>query len=295
MAEIHPAEFPTAQGDYEFARRVAELSKGRIKIEVYPGGVLGDELSVLEQVQFGGIDLARVSIAAVEPFAPQMAALFMPYIYRDQDHMWRVLTGPIGQKLLADLEHGRLIGLGWFEAGARSFYTVNKPVRRVGDLKGMKIRVQESPPMISLLQSFSALARPMVFSVVYSALRTGAIDGAENNLATYYASGHYQVAPFYVLDEHARLPEVIIASPVAFAEISRLDQKLIRQAASDAIAYQRRIWAKYEAEITLILKSAGVSFLLSEDQEQWHKLARRVWSAQSIQVRSLLEQIQNTR
>jgi tripartite ATP-independent transporter DctP family solute receptor len=294
MAELHPADHPTAQGDLEFGRRVAELSRGRIRVEAYFGGVLGDELSVMEQLQFGGIDLARVSIASVEPFLPRLAALFMPYLYRDENHMWRVLTGPVGKALLADLQAGGLFGIGWFEAGARSFYTASKPIRRVSDLPGLRIRVQESPPMISLVQAFGATAAPMAFPSVYTGLRTGTIEGAENNLATYYASGHYQVAPYYTLDEHARLPEMIVGSPVAFAQFSPADLALIRQAAADAVVYQRAAWSVYEDNIRAKLKAGGVTFLEPVDLPAWRDLARRIWSRQSPAVRELLNRIQNT-
>jgi len=295
MSEIQPEDFPTTKADYEFARRVKELSKGRIAVEVYAGGVLGDEVSVIEQVQFGGIDLARVSIAAVQLFAPRMAALFMPYLYRDDNHMWKVLTGPIGRELLADLEAGRLVGLGWFEAGARSFYTVGAPLKRTADLTGLHIRVQESIPMMSLVEAFGVTPIPMAFANVYGALRTGEIDGAENNLATYYASGHYKVAPYYTLDEHARLPEVIIASAVALAEMAPADRELLRQAAQDVAGFQREIWASYEEEISRSLQAAGVLLLRPDNLGLWQKLARSVWSGQPAEVQKLLQRIQETR
>lgn len=294
LAELHPTDHPTTRGDLEFARLVAESSRGRIRVEVYNGGVLGDELSVMEQLQFGGIDLARVSIASVEPFSPQLAALFMPYLYRDEGHMWRVLTGPVGQQLLSDLADGGLVGIGWFEAGARSFYTAGQPVRRASDLQGLRIRVQESSPMISLVQALGARAQPMAFPTVYSGLRTGTIDGAENNLPTYYASGHYQAAPYYTLDEHARLPELIIGSPVSFARVAPGDRALILEAAAKAALFQRRAWKTYEGEIRSKLKAAGVTFLEPVDLPSWQVQARRIWARQSPEVRELLNRIQGT-
>lgn len=294
LAELHPADHPTTLGDQEFARLVAELSKGRLRIEVYHSGVLGDELSVMDQLSFGGIDLARVSIASVQPAVPALAALFMPYLYKEEAHMWRVLTGPVGRELLNALEAGGLVGIGWFEAGARSFYTAATPLRRASDLKGLRIRVQESPPMISLVQALGAKPLPMAFPEVYSGLRTGLIDGAENNLATYYASGHYQAAPWFTIDQHARLPELIIGSSVAFAQISDDDQALIRQAAAKATLFQRRAWTTYEAEIRNKLKAAGVTFLEPIDLPGWQEQARRIWAHQTPAVRELLERIRNT-
>jgi len=294
MAELHPSDHPTTRGDQEFARLVAELTGGRIRVEVYEGGVLGDELSVMDQLSFGGIDLARVSIASVQPTVPSLAALFMPYLYQDAGHMWRVLTGPVGRELLNALDAGGLFGIGWFEAGARSFYTAAQPVRRASDLQGLRIRVQESAPMISLVQAFGARPQPMAFSEVYSGLRTGTIDGAENNLATYFASGHYQAAPWFTVDEHARLPELIVGSPVAFAPIGPDDRALIRQAAAKAALFQRRAWATYEIEIQNKLRAAGVTFLDPVDLPTWQDQARRIWTHQTPAVRNLLDRIRNT-
>lgn len=294
LAEVHPDDHPTTQGDLEFGRRLAELSNGRLQVEVYEGGVLGDELSVIEQLQFGGIDLVRVSIASVQPFSPQLAALFMPYLYKDAHHMWRVLGGPVGQQLLTDLSQGGLVGIGWFEAGARSFYTRQKPVRRVSDLAGLRIRVQESPQMIALARSLGSQAVPLTFSAVYPGLRTGDLDGAENNLPTYFASSHYKAAPYFTMDEHARLPELIIGSPVAFAQISAEDQDLIRRAAADAAVFQRAAWDDYEAGILSKLKAAGVVFLEPVDLPAWRQKAREIWSQQTPEVRALLSRIQNT-
>lgn len=295
LAELHPADHPTTRGDREFARLVTELTQGRVQIEVYDNGVLGDELSVMDQLEFGGIDLARVSIASVQPVVPALAALFMPYLYRDADHLWRVLTGPVGQHLLAEVDDGGLVGIGWFEAGARSFYTTSRVVTKPSDLAGLRIRVQESPPMVALVQAFGAQARPMAFPATYSGLRTGAIDGAENNLATYYASGHYQAAPHYTLDEHARLPELIVGSPVTFASISPQDRALILEAAAKAALFQRRAWAVYEGDILEALRKAGVTFTLPVDLPRWREQARKIWAAQSPEVRDLLNRIQATR
>ncbi|MEI8094326.1 MAG: TRAP transporter substrate-binding protein [Spirochaetales bacterium] len=294
LAELHPSDHPTSKGDREFARQVAELSKGRIQVEVYDNGVLGDELSVMEQLRFGAIDLARVSIASVQPFVPQLAALFLPYLYRDDDHLWKVLSGPVGQQLLADLKAGGQIGIGWFEAGARSFYTARTKLQRASDLVGLRIRVQESPPMVRLVETLGAKALPLPFPNVYSGLRTGALDGAENNLVTYYASSHYQVAPFFTLDEHARLPELLIGSPLAFSQISQADQALLLQAAAAAAVTQRAAFQSYEAEIRDKLVTAGVTFFEPVDLASWQARARRIWSEQTPQVRELLERIRNT-
>jgi len=295
LAEIHPAEYPTTQGDREFARQVAALSRGRIQVEVYDNGVLGEELAVLDQIRFGGIDLARVSVASVQPFHPGLAALFMPYLYDDDQHLWRVLNGAVGRRLLADLETGGLVGIGWFEAGSRCFYTTKAPLKQVADLQGLRIRVQESLPMVGLVRALGGIAVPMTFTAVYSGLRTGQLDGAENNLPTYYASGHYRAAPFMTLDRHARIPEVLVGSPVTFAEIDEADRRLILTAANLAADFQRKAWAEYEAAIIENLRAAGVTLVEPENLPQWKQKAKGTWAGQTEEVRDLLRQIQATR
>jgi tripartite ATP-independent transporter DctP family solute receptor len=295
MAELHPADYPTSRGDLEFARQVERMSQGRLRLEVYFGGVLGDEVSVMEQLAFGGIDLARVSIASVEPYQPRLAALFMPYLYRDEVHLWKVLTGPVGHELLDDLGRGPLVGVGWFEAGSRCFYTAERPVRRASDLANLRIRVQESPSMMVLVRALGGTPVPLAFSSVYQGLRTGFVNGAENNLATYYASGHYQVAPYFTVDDHARLPEMIVGSATAFADLSPGDLELLRRAAAAAAVFQRAAWATYETEIRAKLVAAGVSFVFPDDLAGWRARARTVWDLQAPNVRSLLVRIQAVR
>lgn len=295
LAEIHPPEYPTTQGDREFARQVAALSRGRIQVEVYDNGVLGEELAVLEQLRFGGIDLARVSVASVQPALPRLAALFLPYLYDNDEHLWRVLAGRVGRGLLEDLEGGGLVGIGWFEAGSRCFYTTKAPLKQVSDLRGLRIRVQESQPMVALVRALGGTAVPMTFAGVYSGLRTGQLDGAENNLATYYASGHFRAAPFMTLDRHVRIPEVLVGSPVAFVDIDAADRRLILQAATLAAEFQRKAWAEYEASITEKLRAAGVTLVEPQDRAEWELRARRTWAGQPPEVQDLLRQIQAAR
>ena len=206
LAETHPADYPTTLGDMRFADLVKERSNGRIVIEVYPGSQLGQEKAVIEQVQFGAIDFTRVSISPLAAFVPVFNALQLPYLYRSEDHMWKVLLGPIGKELFASLEPSGFVGIGWFEPGARNFYNSKRPVTKPEDLKGLKIRVQESELMVGMVQGLGAVATPMPYGEVYSGLQTGVIDGAENNWPSYESTSHYEVAKFFTLDEHTRVP-----------------------------------------------------------------------------------------
>jgi len=291
LAETQPAAYPTTYGDMEFARLVKERTNGRITIEVYPGSQLGQEKAVIEQVQFGAIDLTRVSISPLSAFAPQMDALQMPYLYRDVEHMWKALKGDIGNELLKSLEPSGFIGLGWYESGARSFYNSKRPVRTPADLKGLKIRVQESKLMIGLVSAFGAVATPMAYGEVYSALQTGVIDGAENNWPSYYSTSHYEVAKYITLDEHTRVPEIIIASKISMDRLSKADQAIIKQAAMDSIDYQRKQWDIYEKVSIDKVRAAGNVIVEIKDKAPWAALMAPIYAQQTPEVQKLIERI----
>lgn len=292
LAETHPQDYPTTKGDYEFARLVKERTQGRIVIEVYHSKQLGEEKAVVEQVQLGGIDMTRVSISVTAAFAPELDALQLPYLYRDEQHMWKVLNGPVGQDIFKKLEASNFVGLGWFESGARSFYT-KKQVKTVGDLKGMKIRVQQSPLMVGLVEGLGATATPMAFGEVYSALQTGVIDGAENNWPSYLSTGHYEVAKYFVTDEHTRVPEIIIGSKRVFDKLSKEDQALIAQAAKDAVAYQIKQWNEYEklAEKTVIEKGSIVTRVDALEKQKFMDAMKPLYDKQPASILKIVEQI----
>ena len=291
LAETHPKGYPTEMGDEEFARLVKERSNGRIIVEVYPGSQLGEEKAVIEQVQFGAIDMTRVSISPVAAFVPKLNAFQMPYLSRDSDHMWKVLKGNIGIELLAILEPFGFIGLGWFEAGARSFYNSKKPVYAPSDLKGMKIRVQESELMLGLVRSFGAIPTPMPYGEVYSGLQTGVVDGAENNPPSYYSASHYEVAKYYTLDEHTMVPEIIIGSKISLGRLSKADQDLIKQAAMDAIDYQRGQWDAYVKVSMDKVKAAGCTIIPIPDKTEWMKAVEPMYKQQSKEIQDLVARI----
>lgn len=189
-AENQAENYPTTQGAYRFAELVYERTGGRIKIVVHPNAELGDEVSVIDQLRFGGIDFTRTSIMTVSDIAPEFNVLQLPYLYRDSEHMWQVLDGEIGQEFMGYLDGYDMVGLSWYDAGARNFYTVKQKITRVEDLRGLKIRVAESKMMEAWIGELGAEAVPMAFSDVYSALETGRIDGAENNWPSYASMSH---------------------------------------------------------------------------------------------------------
>ena len=291
LAETHPADYPTTYGDQKFADLVKERTNGRIVIEVYPGSQLGQEKAVIEQVQFGAIDFTRVSLSPLGDFVPVLNALQMPYVYRSADHMWKVLLGPIGKELLASLEPSGFVGLGWFESGARNFYNSKHVVAKPEDLVGLKIRVQESDLMVGLVQAFGAIATPMAYGEVYSALQTGVIDGAENNWPSYESTSHYEVAKYYTLDEHTRVPEIIIGSKISLDKLPKADQDIIKQAAMDAIPYQRQLWAEREKASEAKVRAAGCVITPIADKAPWQAKMQPLYAKQPADVQALIKRI----
>jgi len=291
LAETHPADYPTTKGDYEFARLVNERSNGRIKIEVYPGRQLGEEKAVIEQVQFGAIDFTRVSISPLSAFSPNFDALQMPYLYRSAEHMWQVLNSPIGDEFLNSLEPAGFVGLCWYDSGARSFYNSVHPIKKVADLKGLKIRVQQSALMVGLVEALGAVATPMPFGEVYSALQTGVIDGAENNWPSYYSTSHYEVAKYYTLDEHTRVPEITIASKITMDKLSKADQDLIKKAAKDSMAFQIKAWADYEKVAEDAVRANGNEIYRLPDNSEFQAAMQPLYDKLSPQLKEVVARI----
>jgi tripartite ATP-independent transporter DctP family solute receptor len=290
LGETHAADYPTTMGDQKFADLVKERTNGRIIIEVYPAKQLGEETAVIEQVQIGAIEFTRVSISPMAAFYKPFDALQMPYLYRNADHMWKVLNGPIGQRFLDSVASANFVGLCYYDGGQRSFYTKN-PVKVPGDLKGMKIRVQESALMVGLVESFGAVAQPMPFGEVYSALQTGVIDGAENNFPSYDTTGHYEVAKYYVMDSHTRVPEILVASKIAFDRLSPEDQAIIKQAAKDSVEYQKKLWAEKVGVSRKKVEAAGCTITELTDNSAWQAAVQPMYDKLPADLQAVVKEI----
>ena len=258
-ADNQPAEYPTTQAAEYFAQLVEQRTDGKIIIRVFPDSVLGNEISVYRQMQFGGIDFARVSVSTLAEYVPETSILQLPYLFSGADHMWQVLDGEIGQHLLEMIRPSGVVGMSWFDAGSRNIYT-KTPVHTLDDMKGLRIRVQESDFLSRMVSLWGAEPVKISYESVYSALQTGKIDGAENNWPSYEATGHYEVAPYYLLDTHSRLPEVQLISQNALQEIEDLGEgyvETVLQCARESALYERALWKDREARSEAVVRSSG--------------------------------------
>jgi len=275
LGETHPKGYPTEVADEEFARLVSERSKGRIKVEVYPGSQLGEEKAVIEQVQIGAVAMTRVSTAPMAQFSKQLGVFALPYIFESKEHMWAFLDGADGKKLLDSLEPSRFVGLCYYDGGSRNFYS-SKPITKVEDLKGLKFRVIQNEWSQKMVSAFGASATPMPMGQVFSSLQTGVIDGAENNPPTYFTWSHYQVAKHFLLDAHQRLPEILVMSKVVWDKLSKDDQALLKKAAQDSVKKQRELWDAYEAETLQKVKAGGSTVTEVKDFAPFQKAVKPV-------------------
>lgn len=260
LSEVHAEGYPTTLADQEFARLVEERTDGRIRIDVYSGGALyGEETGAIEALQLGDLAFSRVSASPVSSYVPAMNAIQMPYLYKNADHMWAVLDGEIGQKMLSEVQASGsgLVGLCWYDAGARSYYT-NKPVTCVEDMKGLKIRMQNNRMMVAMTNVLGGVGVTGIGpNEVYSAITQGTIDGAENNWPTYQNMGDYEAAPYYVLDKHTMVPEILLASEAVLAELDEADVEIIKACARETQEYEKQKWAEKEASSEQIVRAAG--------------------------------------
>jgi tripartite ATP-independent transporter DctP family solute receptor len=294
LAETHPADYPTTLGDKKFAELVNERSDGRITIDVFPSAQLGEERAAIEQVQLGAIEFTRVSTGPMAEFNADFGVFSLPYIFDNDDHVWKFLLSDSGMAMLDSLQSSGFQGLAWYSSGSRSFYS-SKPLTSIDDLDGLKVRVIENQLNISIMEALGANATPMPYGEVYSSLQTGVIDAAENNYPSYYSSGHYEVAPNMILDGHQRVPEVLLVSKTVWDTLSEEDQEIIRQAALDSIEYQREQWAQYEQESEEAVRAAGAVITEVTDIKPWQEATQSVIEEYRAQYADILDAIDAAR
>ncbi|MBT2342303.1 MULTISPECIES: TRAP transporter substrate-binding protein [Pseudomonas] len=262
FADIHPAGYPTVVAEENMGKALTKDTNGELTFKYFPGGVLGSEKEVVEQAQVGAIQMTRVSLGIVGPVVPDVNVFNMPFIFRDTQHMRNVIDGPVGDEILDRITNSEfgLVALAWMDGGTRNLYT-KKPVRKLEDLKGMKIRVQGNPMFIETINAMGGNGIAMDTGEIFSALQTGVIDGAENNPPTMLEHNHYQNAKFYSLTGHLILPEPIVMSKITWEKLTPTQQDLVKKAAKAAQLDERALWDKKSAASEEKLKAAGVEFI----------------------------------
>jgi tripartite ATP-independent transporter DctP family solute receptor len=243
------------------AERLELYSNGQMQIQIYSGGQLGSERELIELLQIGSLALTKVSASPLEGFVPRMQVFSVPYVFRDSAHLWAVLNGPIGQDLLNSMHGARLHGLGYYDAGSRSFYSTKSAIHRPADLKGLKFRVPNSQTSVQMVQTLGGAATPVDWGELYTALQQGVVDGAENNPPSFYLSRHYELSKYYSLDEHTSVPDVILMSLPVWNSLTKEQQSWLELAMQDSVRYQRELWQQASDDALAKVKAAGVEVI----------------------------------
>ena len=271
-----------------------EISGGKMQLEIYPSQQLGTERECIELLQIGSLDMTKVSVGVMENFAPLMKVFGLPYLFKDRAHSFQVLDGPIGEELLDEGIRYWIKGLAYYDAGSRSFYTKDKPVRTPDDLKGLKIRVMESVTAMDMVKSLGGSPTPISWGELYTSLQQGVVDGAENNPPSFYLSRHYEVCKYYALDEHTVLPDVLIIGTHIWNRLSDQEKAWLNQAVDASVAYQRALWAEAEKEALEEVQKAGVT-VIRPDKSIFSKEVESVYSEyeKDEAIGDLIERIKN--
>ena len=292
LAHGLPTAHPVHEAMLFMAERVAARSDGRMKVEVFPSEQLGTEKECIEALQLGYLAMTKTSSAPMEGFVPKMRIFGVPYLFRDADHLWKVLNGPIGKELLLAGEAKRLRGLCYYDAGARSFYTKDRPIETPADLTGLKIRVQNSVMSMRMVQAMGGSPTPIPWGELYTALDQGVVDGAENNAPSLRTSRHYEVCKYYILDEHTCLPDIVVIGTRVWNRMTAEQQRILQEAADESVVYQRKLWAEAEAADLKAVEEAGVT-ILRPDKGPFRESVRSVWEEfEGTEIGDLIRRIE---
>ncbi|MBC7996259.1 MAG: TRAP transporter substrate-binding protein [Rhizobacter sp.] len=275
-SDIHPDDYPTVQAVRHMGETISKATGGKHTVKVFAKSALGGEKDTIEQTKLGALAMTRVNVAPMNNICPATTVPTMPFLFRSPDHMRKVLDGPIGDEILKDCEAQGFIGLAFYDSGSRSIYSVKKPVKTIADTKGMKIRVQQSDLWVDLMGAMGANATPMPFGEVYTALKTGLVDAAENNYPSYESTRHFEVAKYYNKTEHSMAPEILLFSKKVWDTLPAAEQKIIRDAAKESVTYMRKLWDEREAK-SLATVIAGGAQVVDVDKASFQNAMKPVY------------------
>lgn len=292
-ADTQTEDYPTVQALRFMGRVIAERSGGRHQIKVFHSRQLGEEKETIEQTRAGAIDLNRTNVALIGNFVPAMNVLAMPFLFRSIEHMQKVLDGPVGNEILGSFEPFGFVGLAFYDSGARSIYNGVRPVKSIADLKGLRIRVQQSELMSEMIRSLGAEPVELPYGQVLTGLATHLIDGAENNWPSFVTTDHYKYAGYYTLTEHTMSPEVLVMSLKAWQSLSADDQKLFREAAQRSSQFMREKWRDLEEQSQRKAETAGVKLIRDLDRKPFEDAMAGIYSKaqRSPDAAALIERI----
>ena len=297
-ADVHPLGYPTVEAVVAMGRKLEAATGGRLSIQMYPSMQLGGEKEMIEQAQVGALAIARVSVGPMGPLVPELNVFNLPFMFRDDAHMEHVIDGPIGDELLKKLsDHptAGLIGLCWMNAGTRNVYNSKKPIKTIGDLKGLKIRMMGNPVFVDTMNALGGNGVAMGFDQLVNAMQTGVVDGAENNYPSYATGQHYRYAKYYSLTGHLMIPEIVVFSKKTWDTLGKDDQALILKLAKEAQQDERTLWYAMEEKSRSEMEKAGVQITKIDDKKPFQDAVQPVWEKYGKQQAELIKRIQDVK
>jgi tripartite ATP-independent transporter DctP family solute receptor len=294
-SDVHPAGYPTVAAVESMGKKLEAATNGRLSVQMYASMQLGGEKEAIEQAQVGALQLARVSVGTLGPVIDDLNVFNLPFLFRNVAHMRAVIDGDIGTELLDKVtnnDKAGLIGLCWMDAGARSVYTIKKPVHAIADLKGLKIRVIGNPMFVDMMNALGGNGVAMGYDQVFSALQTGVVDGAENNPPSYVFDNHYTVAKHYTLTQHLIVPEMLVFSRKTWDALSKDDQALLKKFSREAQAEARVLWDKYEAAAMDKAKAAGCEIIDVADKKPFQDAVKPVWDKYGPKYEAMIKRVE---
>jgi len=294
---IHVDGYPNTIAMDKFAELVDEKTDGNITVKNFHGGTLGSQPDAIEQVRVGALQVGNFNLGPIGPIAPAANVVSLPFVFRDMDHMHRALDGEAGDKISEGMAEKGLVALAWYDSGARSFYNSQKPIEKPEDVQGMKVRVMNNDLYSGMISALGGNPSPMAFSEVYQSLKTGVVDGAENNWPSYESTGHFEVAGYYSNSQHLIIPECICINADLWNSLSEEDQAAVKEAARESAELQRELWAeRAEASREKVIAS-GVEFNDIADKSAFQEAMKPVYDkylSENPDIKPLVDLIQNT-
>ncbi len=295
VSDVHGDTYPTNMAVKYMGEQIKTATGGKDSVKVFGNSALGSENDTIDQVRIGALDMARANGAAFNEIVPESMIPSLPFLFRDIDHFRKVMYGPEGQKILDAFKAKGMIALTFYESGARSIYT-KKPIRTPADMKGLKVRVQPSDLMVDEIRAMGGTPTPMPFAEVYTGLKTGLVDAAENNLPSYEETKHFEVAPVYSETQHSMTPEVLVFSKKIWDTLSPQEQEIIKKAAADSVPYYQKLWTARENDASKTVTKGGAQIVASSqiDRAAFVKVMQPVWAKyeKTPQMKQLVEEIQ---
>lgn len=294
---VHPDGYPNSLALKSFADEVSDKTEGRVNPRVYNNAVLGDQPDAIDQARSGALDFGNFNMGPMGPIVPETDVLSLPFLFDSVDQMYRVMDGDIGQRFADALAEKDLIALSWFGSGARSFYDTDHPIEEPDDVEGLKLRVMNNDLYVQMVDALGGNATPMSYGEVFQSLKTGVIDGAENNFPSFESSNHYEVAKYFSETEHLIIPECLCVAKTSWNALSDEDKSIVRTAAENAAKEQRKLWAERVEKSREIVEKAGVKVNQVKDKSAFQARMEPIYQAfvkEHPDLESLIDDIRNT-